>query len=171
MSAKLIDLSGKRFGHLYVISFSHVGNNRQPFWDVVCDCGQLKKIRGATLRGDIGYGGAQSCGCVRKHGWRYSAEYTAYVNARSRCTNTKRATEWKNYGGRGIKFKFKNFPEFLAAVGPKPHPSLTLDRIDVNGHYEVGNLRWTTPLVQARNTRRSAGKFVTSKLVTSQASR
>ena len=153
VAAKLIDLTGKRFGRLYVLNFSHVGRNRQPFWNAVCDCGTLTTMRGGDLRGHRNRRGSRSCGCVRKHGWAYSAEYVAYINARARCTRPDLPC-WRNYGGRGIEFRFRTFEEFLAAAGPKPSPELTLDRIDVNGHYEVGNLRWTTRSVQSANQRR-----------------
>jgi hypothetical protein len=43
-----------------------------------------------------------------------------------------------------------------AAIGHPPE-GLSLDRIDVNGHYEIGNLRWATDSEQMRNRRRIGG--------------
>lgn len=59
------------------------------------------------------------------------------------------------YGGRGrgIEFRFTNFKELIDDIGFRPSKNLTLDRIDTNGHYEVGNVRWTTNHSQQRNKR------------------
>lgn len=86
-----------------------------------------------------------------------SREYLAWANAIQRCENPKNGN-YPRWGGRGIKMCAEwraSFSAFLAAVGPKPTPKHTLDRIDVNGHYEPGNVRWATPVEQASNTRRN----------------
>lgn len=81
-----------------------------------------------------------------------SPEYTAYTHAKERCTNPKHR-QWKDYGGRGIKFLFKDFLEFLAALGPKPSPKHVLDRINNDGNYEKRNVRWVPRSESARNCR------------------
>ena len=81
-----------------------------------------------------------------------SSELNAYNKAKSRCNNPN-VSNFADYGGRGIEFRLINFAEFLADVGRKPSPKHSLDRIDVNGHYEVGNMRWALPKEQCRNTR------------------
>src|SRR5262249_34930465 len=47
------------------------------------------------------------------------------------------------------------FENFMADVSPRPSPAHSLDRINNNGHYEPGNVRWATRQEQGRNTRRS----------------
>jgi hypothetical protein len=47
------------------------------------------------------------------------------------------------------------FECFLADVGLRPSPDLTLDRLDNNGDYERKNVRWATRKEQNRNTRRN----------------
>ena len=84
-------------------------------------------------------------------------EYRAYIDAKSRCTNPN-SQRWYTHGGRGIKFLFNNFGEFFEAVGPRPE-GMTLDRIDNDGHYEAGNLRWATPSQQCSNRRNYTRKF------------
>jgi len=42
------------------------------------------------------------------------------------------------------KFKFSSFEEFLAEVGKKPGSGYSIDRINNDGHYEPGNVRWAT---------------------------
>jgi hypothetical protein len=74
-----------------------------------------------------------------------------------RCLNPK-ATQYAYYGGRGIMVCNRwrdSFETFLADMGQKPSNGHSIDRIDVNGHYEPGNCRWATRLQQVRNTRRS----------------
>ena len=46
----------------------------------------------------------------------------------------------------------RDFSRFLADVGERP-AGMTLDRIDGRLGYAPGNIRWATPLEQARNRR------------------
>lgn len=82
----------------------------------------------------------------------YKSEFKAFVEAKFRCNN-KNAKNYHNYGGRGIVIKFNNFNEFFNCIGPKPSKTHSLDRIDNNGNYEEGNIRWATSKEQARNVR------------------
>lgn len=80
-----------------------------------------------------------------------TSEQLAYKNAKARCSNPNRS-DWKYYGGRGIKFLFRSFAEFFAELGPRPK-GLVLDRKDNDGHYEKGNVRWVTRSESQRNQR------------------
>jgi len=79
-------------------------------------------------------------------------EYRAYGGAKSRCNNARHSA-WRYYGGRGIRFKFKTFEEFFKEVGKRPSKEHSLNRRDNNGHYELGNVEWSTKAEQAHNRR------------------
>ena len=81
-----------------------------------------------------------------------TSEYRAYQDAKIRCTNSGHKS-FKDYGGRGIKFLFKSFEQFFKHLGWKPSPNLVLDRIENDGNYEIGNVRWTTRSESQRNQR------------------
>lgn len=85
---------------------------------------------------------------------RRSPEYVAYYNARQRCD--PRHLRFKDYGGRGIKFLFTSFEQWLAELGRKPSPTHTVDRKDNDGNYELGNIEWTTVKQQRANRRDSS---------------
>lgn len=82
-------------------------------------------------------------------------EYRAWINMKSRCL-TPSSTGFENYGGRGIKVCDRwvnSFDAFLGDVGHRPTNGHTLDRIDTDGDYEPGNVRWATRKEQSRNLR------------------
>jgi hypothetical protein len=84
------------------------------------------------------------------HHMANTKEYRAYYSARSRCLQPN-IKSYPFYGGRGIKFRFKSFEEFFDDIGFAPTPEHTLDRINTNGHYEPGNVRWATLQEQNEN--------------------
>jgi hypothetical protein len=75
------------------------------------------------------------------------------IRIQQRCTNPK-ASNFLYYGGRGVECRFPSTPILadwlLTNLGPRP-PGHSIDRIEVDGHYEPGNLRWATKATQAQN--------------------
>lgn len=87
-----------------------------------------------------------------------------YANMNQRCNNQNHP-RYKDYGGRDIKNKFNSSDEFVdyvineLQIDPR---GLTIDRIDNNGDYEKGNIRFITAKENCNN-RRKRGKNENSR--------
>lgn len=152
---------GQRVGRLVIVAFLRSGPGYRA--SVRCDCGEVFTRRVCELRTAVAMGYESACpSCVqamllvtnRTHGDHGSKEHTAWCNARTRCTN-RNVPEFVHYGGRGIRMceRWESYEFFLSDMGRCPSPTHSLDRIDVNGHYEPANCRWATKEQQAQNTR------------------
>ena len=79
-------------------------------------------------------------------------------NMMDRCYNVD-CSSYPNYGGRGISVcqewhdRWAFFEYLDEVLGPRPE-GYTLDRIDNDGNYEPGNIRWASKQEQVRNRRR-----------------
>lgn len=87
------------------------------------------------------------------------AERCALRHAIDRCHNTAHP-HFTNYGARGIRVcdawrdPESGFEAFIAIIGPRPSAAHSLDRIDNDGNYEPGNVRWADRQTQQRNRRK-----------------
>lgn len=110
----------------------------------------------------------------RFHGMSDTRIYRTWADMIQRCHNRNKAG-YKNYGARGISVctEWQTFAGFYAwAMQSGYDDSLTIDRIDVNGHYTPENCRWATREMQDNNKRTNV--FVEihgQKLTLSQAAR
>lgn len=136
-----------------------------------CQCGTITTGR----KEDVRYGKKTSCGCRNrehakelcqantKHGQSRrmtnaglnpgSVEYDCWHGIIQRCENPRNIS-YPRYGGRGIKVCQRwrvSFEAFLADVGKRPSDRHSIDRIEVNGNYEPGNVRWAIKVTQERN--------------------
>lgn len=99
------------------------------------------------------------CGCRYKSlRTIFNREYRIWIMMRVRTTD-KRHVAYKDYGGRGIKVCEEWFPmadgfeKFIEHVGPCPTTKHQIDRINNDGNYEPGNVKWSTPKEQRANQR------------------
>lgn len=156
-----IDLTGKRFGRLLVIRQEGVNKQGSRMW--LCECGNAKIINGADLR----RGNIRSCGCLNSelarerlllHGQSRTKTYREWNKMKSRCRGNSQYNR-QRYGDRGIKVCDKwvnDYQTFYDDVSMLPHfgeDGYSLDRINNDGDYEPGNVRWSDPITQANNRR------------------
>lgn len=91
-----------------------------------------------------------------------TSEYLAWLHIKDRCLNPK-DKKYPYYGGRGIKVHLPwvdSFIAFINDVGKKPSKKHSLDRINNDGNYEPGNVRWAT--IDQQNNNRGNNKNNTS---------
>ena len=153
------DITGRVFSRLTVISYA--GRRPNSAWLCLCECG----TRVTVLSNKLKTGHTKSCGCLQSdsrylnvtHGLSGTTEYKIWLQMRARCEN-KGNTGYQNYGARGIRVCDRwrvSFENFYADMGPRPSPNHSIDRINNDGDYELGNCRWATQKEQSRNTRRN----------------
>lgn len=159
--------TGKRFGKLTALSFSHFNKYNRAVWLCLCDCGNTHKVEGASLAS----GKTKSCGCHKAYilsgadrithgesiGGIVTPEYRAWSNMKNRCANSK-CDMYYRYGGRGIQVCKRwamSFQNFLADMGRKPTQKHSIDRKRINGNYTPSNCRWATAKEQSVNTSRN----------------
>jgi hypothetical protein len=161
-----INLSGRRFDRLVARSPSTRRSNAgraMRRWACDCDCGKTVDVPTDRLIS----GETRSCGCLKSnsplrstHGHAHrigkSDEYTIWTKIKDRCLNQKSAG-YPGYGGRGITVCEEwqdSFEAFFAHAGPRTSKKHSIDRINNDGNYEPGNVRWATASEQATNRRK-----------------
>jgi hypothetical protein len=155
-----------RFGRLTVICEAEPqGKYRRALCQ--CDCGAERAVHTFSLTS----GKTLSCGCYhsdiqrdvgravgkanRRHGRKETPEYRAWSAMKGRCLDPKHRA-YRNYGARGITVCAEwvaSFEAFHRAMGDRPSPDHSLDRIDNDRGYCPDNCRWATSSEQNRNRR------------------
>lgn len=162
MPAKIAMQAGERYGKWVTLE------ERPGFrWLCRCDCGIEREVSKRSIRAGI----SQSCGSMAcsgrvpprsitthgaTRGGRRLAEYGIWRSMLARCRNPNVAA-FPRYGGRGVLVvsRWNSFENFIADMGFRQSNEYSLDRINNDGHYEPGNVRWATRREQARNTRKT----------------
>lgn len=164
---------GQRFERLVVLRETRVPKPNRPNGKgqlaVVCqcDCGN----RPVVLLTNFCRGASKSCGCLdievatermrqltnnqAKHGLSYHPFYKMWYGMIERCEHPGHKS-YARYGGRGIAIcaRWHDVQLFIADIerllGQRP-PGMSIDRINNDGNYEPGNVRWATASEQGLN--------------------
>ncbi len=162
---------GKKYGRWTVLKNLGVGlNTTRRYYLCRCDCGTERKVGLDFLR----RGESTSCGCYHRevsrsakhkitHGGSYTDIYKIWRGILFRCFH-KTSSSFLRYGARGITVSPEwlgenGFVNFRDHIGPRPSESHSVDRINNDGNYEPGNVRWATPKEQANNRRKSVRRI------------
>ncbi|CAA0366030.1 hypothetical protein ALT721_800087 [Alteromonas alvinellae] len=103
---------------------------------------------------------------AQSYGGESNPLYSRWLSMTQRVTNPN-STNYQNYGGRGIEIRdglndFKTYVEYVSSLPgydeSKLSNSFQLDRIDNDGHYEIGNLRWVDQSINVANQRHTSKK-------------
>jgi len=147
-------LSKMRFGQLVVHRVTQTDDSFTC--ECRCDCGNYRLADGYLLI----YGRTTSCGCEPSPprgtklivGISGSKVYRTWQGMHARC-KAKGSAYYANYGGRGIKvcLRWANFTKFLRDMGMPPTADHSIERVNVNGHYEPKNCTWIPRRHQCRN--------------------
>jgi hypothetical protein len=163
---RIVLQKNQRFGRLKVIESKGVSAHGKSLYRCICDCGE--EI--IAIVSELKNGHTQSCGCLfrelraegvgsKTHGLTGTVEHIAWKNMHSRCRRDP------DYAGRNIAVcecwtGENGFENFLSDIGPKPlegHAknghALSVDRVNNDGNYEPGNVKWSTALQQRLNSR------------------
>lgn len=161
MPKKLNLKIGETYGFWTVESNVTIRDKHHTKVHVRCECGVENYVRNSALvSGD-------NVGCMRCTRARYNTLIPFEVRRRLlgrishiliRCLDETNV-DFPDYGGRGIKVVSEwvlDRGEFLAYLLTLPgwdNPKLMIDRINNEGHYEPGNLRFADNKTQANNRR------------------
>lgn len=155
---RMKDETGNVYGKLTVLGYagkslkSHTGS----YWNCRCECGTELVVVGVTLRN----GKTRSCsaGCgMTTHGMKGTPEYRCWNDMKARCGNPDHSG-FSGYGERGIRVCdqwLESFDNFFDDMGTRPFNGASIGRIDNDGNYEPGNVRWETGEQQHNNKRTS----------------
>lgn len=156
MAHNFVDLTGRKYGYLTVISRSENTKEGRATWKCLCKCGKYTIV--PTYR--LNAGECQSCGCKkfeshnRVHGMTKTDIHRKWSQIKQRCYD-KNCKAYQRYGARGIvmceewKNDFVSFMNWSYENGYRE--GLSLDRIDNSKGYYPENCRWVEWKEQANN--------------------
>lgn len=151
---------GQVIGDMFVMyDFRDEKNNRRMLHCRCNVCGREKDIYEGNLRDRPGCSDHKiACGFgLKKQNPKF---YDVWIHMKNRIYNENNES-YHRYGGRGLTTDYDAFVDFyddmylryLEAKAMYPNERISIDRINNNLGYIKGNLRWTTPIHQTRNSR------------------
>lgn len=103
LTKRMKDLTGQVKGRLTALYPTRKDSQDTVMWKCKCECGNEHEARGV----DFTIGKQQSCGCLQtenrfSHNMSNTREYGVWRGIKTRCYESTREHEIKNYQDRGI---------------------------------------------------------------------
>ena len=131
--------------------------NGKRVYIAICECGNIAEGSLNKFKNrELCMACSQRKGLTRKVilGYPDKSVMGIWNHIFDRCYN-KNNKSFVDYGGRGIKVhpRYFDMQNFVDDLGPRPTKEHSLDRIDPDGDYAPGNIRWATHREQIENRR------------------
>lgn len=167
MTKKIHYIKGDIIGKNGLIFIEDIDSYVNPFTKnklrmALFECGKCHKQFKAII-GNVKKGTTRSCGCYKinlqtKHRLGNQRTYRIWNHIIQRCENPN-DKGYINYGGRGIsvyitwRLNFVVFHNYIISLPNYNDNNRLLDRINNDGNYEPGNLRWADYYTSCINRR------------------
>jgi len=136
--------------------------SRNKIRHAIFECPKCNRYFNARISA-VKCGNTSTCGCTKvrgavKHGMSKHILYPTWCSIIARCYNSN-SRIYKYYGGRNISMcdEWKNNPisffNYVKLLDNYRRDGYSIDRINNDGNYEPGNLRWATQREQMLNSR------------------
>jgi hypothetical protein len=145
------DLSDKRFGKLRALEKTQKRQNRNVFWQCLCDCGKRVNVQATSLIS----GHTQSCGCLVNRTGEQNPRWIGYGGISGRFWWTvKECAEIRNFkfhlSLKSVWYLYLKQKKRCALTGQRIYfanrkgasTTASLDRIDSKKGYTLGNVQW-----------------------------